>query len=137
MTNGHQITSFLFSLQALKIKEHCWAQSSLDEYIRAALKCVMTNSLAGEFSWAGRTKLPFFNQKFVKLLNGMYFLYHKHSYFKISITVVLSLYFVVIIKKYTNFKRNKDDMKIVVQSWLRLALQRSGGAHFNKWRGGK
>lgn len=32
------------------------------------------------------------------------------------------------------FKREKDDVKSTVQSWLRLASQRRGGVNFRKYR---
>lgn len=95
----------------MKIKDGCYGNTSLKEYVRSAMRLVMTNSLSSEFSWGGSRggKIAFRNQSFVKVLEW-------------------------ILKKHTKFTREKDDVKKVVEKWLAMGPQRFGGANFQKWR---
>ncbi|KAE8739396.1 hypothetical protein FOCC_FOCC015109 [Frankliniella occidentalis] len=93
-----------------KLNDIAANESDLGEYVRTILGKIITNALASEYSWAGRLdNKPFHDLFVVKMIKWM-------------------------VKKFTKYPRVKDDIKVIIQHWLRLAPQRSGGKNFQKYK---
>lgn len=67
------ILIFFYPFQVAKLQEVCGFSNDLDEFLRRALSCVLSNVLASKFSYKGaRGKLKFEDLQFMKILKCMW-----------------------------------------------------------------